>query len=149
MTGLFKADARRSVQLADDNALRAIDNKSSALRHHRDFTDIDAFVYNGIFVFKSEINMKRSTVSIPVFDTVNDVLFRQTQRIGDELQDHLFIETFDREHFVENFLESLIFALIFWDIELQERFIGVDLNTDQIRYFQHVLQFSEIHTFRH
>ena len=149
VTGLLEADARRSVQLADDNALRAVDNESTAFGHHRDFTDVDVFIYNGVFVFKSEINMKRGAVSISVFDAVNGILLRKAQGIRDELQDHLFVKTFDWEDFVENLLETLVFTLVFRDVELQERFIGVDLNTDEVRYFQHFLQFSEIHTFRH
>ena len=137
------------MQLADDNALRAVDDKRSTLRHHRNLADIDVFIPNGVFIFKSEINMKGGAVSIPILDTVNDVLLREAEGVGNEFQDHLLVETLDREHFVENFLEALVLALVYWDIELQEGFIGVDLNTDQIRYLQHILQFSEIHTFRH
>ena len=120
MASFFEADARGSVQLADDNSFGSVDDEGTAIGHHRDFTDVDVLVHNGVFIFKSEINMKRCTVGIAVLYAVNHVLFWEAHGIGDELQDHLFIKTFNGKNFIEDFLESLVFPFFCRNIKLKE-----------------------------
>ena len=120
MACFFEADARRSVQLADDDSFGSVDDKGTAIGHHRDFADIDVLVDNGIFIFKSEINMKRGTVGIAVLYAVHHVLFREAHGIGDKLQNHLFVKTFNGKNFIEDFLESLVFPFFCRNIKLKE-----------------------------
>ena len=152
VAGLFKADARRTVQLTDDNPFRTVDDKGALIRHQRDIAHIDGFAGFGTVDFQTEIDIERSIVDFAVFDAIDDVglgFAGNTDLIRDEFQTHLFVETFDGEDFIEDFLESLILPFFRFYVALEEIAVGVDLKTDQIRNFQHIAKFTKVDSLCH
>ena len=55
--GTFKANTRRTVQLGDDDAFRAVDNECAAIGHHGNFSHVNGFRLGFIFGFQTEIDL--------------------------------------------------------------------------------------------
>ena len=152
MPGLFEADARGTVQLADDHALGSVDDERALLGHDRNIAHIDAFGNLDAVDLQQKIDIERSIVDLAVLDAVHDIALELAgiaDLVGDEFERHLLVEALDRENFVKNLLEPLILPLGRRDVPLQKVAVGIHLETDQIRHIQNIPEFPKINSFCH
>ena len=60
--GDLEADARRAVELGDDDALGAVDDERAALGHHRNLTHVDVLVLDEVLLAEAELHVERHRV---------------------------------------------------------------------------------------
>ena len=122
MLQLLKADARRPVQLADDDALRTIDDKRAALRHQRYVRHMDGLLVGLLHSrrAKPELRIHGSLVSATVLETVHNAHRRLFNLIADELKTYAILIPFRREGIFHYLLKPLVLALLGRYIILQK-----------------------------
>ena len=107
----FEADAGGTVQLADDDAFRAVDDEGAARGHHGDLAEVDGFRGDRVFVGQLEVDVEGSGIGFAVLDAVDDLFFRCAYGIGEEFEGDVFVEANNRKHVHENLLKTLLQAL--------------------------------------
>ena len=141
--------AGRAVHLADDDTLGAVDDERAVIRHQGHVTHIDGLLLDiadglgaGILIEvpddQPQRHLQRGGEGHAALDALLDVVFRLFQLIVDELQPAAAGEIVDREHRLENFLQSRLGPAVRGHVHLQERFIAGPLDVDQVghwRYF--------------
>ena len=61
----------------------------------------------------------------------------------------MFVEANNRKHVHEDFLKTLLQALLRRRVQLKERSVRVELNPDEVRDLKHFFQFSKVQSVRH
>ena len=149
VTGLFKADPGRTVQLSNDDAFRAIDHEGPLFGHQRHIAHVDLFPGFVAIVVQQKFHMQRNIVNAAVLNAVNHIIFRFADLVTEVLDGNLAVLTDDGEHFVEDFMQPLVQPFGGRNILLEEIPVRIELQADQIGHRQHFLQFAEINTFCH
>ena len=117
--------ARGAHELADDDALAAVDDERAVLGHQREVAHEDLALLDlaGLVVGQADQHLQRGGVGHVAFAALlKRVLGRLVQRIIDELQLQVAIEIVNRRNVIENLAEVL----------LQKTLVGILLNLDQI-----------------
>src|SRR5436309_10329726 len=76
MLGSLESQPRRTVQLADDDALGAIDDKSALRSHQRQFAHEHLFLFSAFLFLEEESDVKRRAVSKAFAQAFEPVHFR-------------------------------------------------------------------------
>ena len=121
MAVALEAHARRTMQLADDDAFRAIDDKRAALRHQRDIADVDAFLFHILAIggVKTECNIQGSLICQTVLQAFDQPLLGLADFIFDKLKARLAVRLLlRREDILERFLQPLVQTLFRWRVLL-------------------------------
>ena len=133
---VVKNNARRAVNLGDDDALRTVDDKGATVGHNRNVAHVDVFLQNCAGLQKVQIDacFERNSVGQALFLTF---LFRKlnigfVKLIKFILKRHIPVGAFNRERVVEHFLQAFFFQrLFFFELfSLKETFIRRRLNVD-------------------
>ena len=149
MLGRFKRDARRAVQLRDDDALRAIDDKRALRRHQREFAHENFFFLRALaFVLQQERDIQRRAIGRAFAQAFEPVHFRLADFVGLVIEHDLAIVALDGKHFAENRFEAdVLLALGRGQVRLQKFRVGIRLQLDHVRRGDDFLDFAEIDTF--
>jgi hypothetical protein len=107
----FKADAGRPVQLADDHAFRAVDDKRAAIRHERNLAHVHAFLLGAGFVPQLKGHIQRRAVGFRLADRLQRIQFGFADFVLHEIQRHLVVVALDRKDFLEDGLQAHFSAL--------------------------------------
>ena len=118
---LLEHHARRSMQLADDHALGAVDDERAERREQRQLTEIDLLLDDVPrpldpvhFLVDDELQrrLQRSGVGHVALDALLDGVLRLAERVAHELEREVLVDVGDREQVLEDPLEADVFALM-------------------------------------
>ena len=115
----LEADAGRTVELGDDDALGAVDDERAALGHHRDFAHVDFLVLDEVFLAEAELHVERHGVGGAFAEALELGALGLADRVGDVLERQALVVGLDREDLAEHGLEALAAcaasrAMSFW-----------------------------------
>ena len=137
--GLGIVDARRTNQLRDDDALRAVDDERAVLGHQREVSHehLGFLDLMGVAVGQTHRHLQRRGVGRVALLALLDRVFRLlVQRIIRELEDQALAVVGDgrniRQHLAKAFLQKAL--------------IGILLNFNQIGYCQRFLNAGKTHS---
>jgi hypothetical protein len=145
----FKGDARRAVQLGNDDAFGSVDDERTAFRHHGHFAHVDFLVLDRFLFLEAQLHVERNGVGHAFADAFHLGHLRTVEVVGHILQLGVAIVAFDGEHFAEHGLQTDGVPLRGSLVLLQKLLEGVDLNLDQVRGGDDFLELTEIDAIRH
>ena len=102
MDRLLEADARRPMQLADNDALRAIDHERALGRHERNFAHVHSLLADFLAVLEAECDMKRASISLPLAENLVGIRLGERELILHKIQHIPPIVTLDGENLPEH-----------------------------------------------
>ncbi len=135
----------RTLELADDYPLGAVDHKNPGLGHQRNASEINrllldvadalgAAVRVGIVGDQANRDLDRHFIGHPPLDALFHGVFRFAKGVVDELQGTGPVEIPDRENTLENPLQTLVQALVRRHIQLQKLREGAALHLDEMGF---------------
>ncbi len=140
----LESDARGAMQLRNDDALGAVDHKRALRRHERDFAHVNLLLLRPLLFLELEGDVERRAESLAFALRLERAQFRLADFVMAEIELGLFVVALDRENFLENGLQAGVLALARGNIFLQEIDVGIELNLDQIRRLDRLLDGSEM-----
>ena len=149
MDARFERDAGRAMELADDDALRAIDDECPLRRHERNFAHVNFLLLRPLFFAELEGDVERRAVGLAFALRLERRQLRFADFVMAEIESRLFIVALDREHLLENGLQPRHFPLRKRHVLLEEIDVGIELNLDEVWRLDAFLDGSEVDTFRH
>ena len=143
---MIEDHAGRTVQLRNDDALGSVDDERARFGHERNFAHVNFLLFNVadiarasflIDIVHDETNrdLQRSGESHAALAALTHVVLGLFKRVAFEFQGSRAIEVFNRENRFENCLQTLSSRLLGWHVRLQELFIGLALEFNEIRNF--------------
>ncbi len=147
MLGGFEGQARGTVQLADDHALGAIDNKGALGSHEGQFAHEHLFFFGALFLLEEESDIERRAVGQAFAQTFEPIHFRLADFVGMEIEHAFAVVTFDREDLGENGLEPEILAAGLGHLRLEEFPVRIGLQLDQVGRGNDLFDFAEVNSF--
>ena len=145
--GDLEAQAGRTVELGDHDALGAVDDEGAALGHHRDLAHVDLLVLDVILLAEAKLHIERHRIGDAFAEALDLGVLGITDRVGNVLEDEALVVGRDREDFAEDGLQAVRLALALRHLFLQILQIGVDLNLDEIRRLDDFAELTEILAF--
>ena len=133
-----KIRAGRAHQLADDNALGAVDDKGAMLGHKREIAHehVGFLDFAGFPVLEADKDLQRGRVGqIALFAPLHGIFGRAVQRVIDELQHQIFAIIGDWGHVRQHLFKILG----------QKTLIRIFLNLDQVGHVQNLVDAREAH----
>ena len=120
---------RRSVQLAHHHPLGPVDDEGAALRHQRQFADIDLLLAHvqdflgGRFVLlvehhETHADLQRRGVTHPLLHALAHIILGRPEAVVDKLQDRRAVVVRDGKHAGERSLQSFLLTPIRLDVHL-------------------------------
>jgi hypothetical protein len=162
MGALLEHHTGRPVQLADDDALRAIDDESPERREERQLTEIDLLLDDVAWPLdpvdllvddELQRRLERRRVRHVSLDALLDRVLRVAECVPDELQREVLVDVGDGEQVLEDPFEADVLAIVRGGIQLEQRLEGARLDVQEMRHLHPlVAQLSErnlFHQFRH
>ena len=146
---LLEANARRTMQLADNDTLSSVDDEAATRRHDGHIAHINQLFLDILARLQTEQNMQRGGIGFAVLQAVNQRVLRVSDLIMAEIQDVLAVMAFNRKNFLDDFLKPQDFPRIRGRGRLQELSVGLKLDVNQIWNIQDILQLSEIFSCNH
>ena len=113
--------ARRAVQLADDDALGAVDDEGAEVGEQRQLAEIDLLLDDVArpldavdLLVDDELQrrLERRRVGHVALDALLDGVLRLAERVADELQREVLVDVGDREQVLEDALEPDVLAVV-------------------------------------
>src|SRR5438067_5454585 len=145
----FERNPGRTMELAHHHALRAVDHERPLGRHERDLAHVNFFFLRPLLLAELERDVKGRAVGLALPLRLERRQFRFADFVMAEIERRLFIVALDRKHLLEHRLEAGILPFGKRDILLEEIDIRVELNLDEVRRLDALLDGSEVDTFRH
>ena len=145
----LKADAGRAVKLADDDALGTIDDEGTCIGHERDLAHVDLLFLGGLLVLVTESHIEGGAVGLAVDLALDRADLGLLKLVTDEIQGGLFLKAVDREELAEDGLEAYVLSLGGLNARLEEFLVRLDLQFDEVRRLDGLVQFSEGDAVRH
>ncbi len=136
----------RTVQLADDHALGAIDDERAGRGHERNLTHVHLLLlhflgrrFRRLFVedHQAHLGAQRTGVGQPALLALTHVKRRLAERERNELESREARMADDREDRGKRRLQALVLAMLRRNVRLQERSERFELRRDQKRHVQH------------
>src|SRR5262245_28360396 len=145
----FKGKAWRTVQLADNHTLGAVDNKSALRRHERQFAHEHFFLLHALFLVQPESDIKRRSEGQPFAQAFQPIELGLANLVGPEIELAFAIVAFDRKDLAEDGLQSDILALTLGlrGVGLKKLLIRLCLQFDQVRRGNNFFNLAEINSF--
>jgi hypothetical protein len=145
----FERYAGRAVELGDDDALGAVDDERTAVRHHGDFAHVDFFVLDEVFFAQAKLHVEWNGVGNAFADTLDLGVLGLAEGVGHVLEDETAVVRFNRENLAKNGFKTLGLALLVGNAFLQKVQVGRDLNLDEIRRLDDFSEFTEVDAVGH
>src|SRR5690606_14141110 len=151
---LLEDDARRTVELADDHPLRAIDDERAEIGQQREVTEVD-FLLDDVLRpplaalellphDQTQRRLEGRRVGHVPLDALLDGVLRLPERVGNILERELFVDVRYREDLIEDPLEPHILPLLGCSVGLPQRLERANLNLEQVRHIHDRLELLEI-----
>ena len=141
---MFKEHARRTVQLANDNAFRTVNHERTGVRHEWNFTHVDFLFFHfldlaGIAVedHQTDTSAQRRSKSQAALLAFAYIKRWLCQVVANEFQTGVARMRRDRENGRKGGLQTLRTTLCRRDSLLQEITEGVELGRQKVRYLEH------------
>ena len=147
---LLEHDAGRPVQLADDDALGAVDDEGAERREQRQLTEIDLLLddvarpLDAVHLLvddELQRRLERRRVRHVALDALLDGVLRLAEGVPDELQREVLVDVGDGEQVLEDPLEADVLAVVRGGIQLEQRLEGARLDVEQVGH-RHPLRSS-------
>ena len=125
--GLAVVSTRRAHELADDDALRTIDDERARVRHAREIAHEDFLLLDlaGLPVDEADIDPHRCSPRDIAFLALVEIILRLAERIALERQDEIAREVRDWRNVIEDILQSFV----------EEPLVGIPLDVEKMRHF--------------
>ena len=142
MHALAEEDARRAVQLGNDDTFGTVDDEGSAGRHVRNGPQIDVGDHRvEIFVFliravELEFGFQGHVVGEAHVEALVHRVARRVDEVVDELQDEVVAGIGNRENFLEHFVKPFVLAVFSRGLQLEEIAEGLQLDFQKIGIIQ-------------
>ena len=149
------------MQLADDDALGAVDDERAERREQRQLTEIDLFLDDVArplllvdLLVDDELQrrLERRRVRHVALDALLDGVLRLTERVANELEREVLVDVGDREQVFEDPLETDVLAVMRSGIQLEQRLEGARLDVEEVGHFHPLVELREgnlLDRFRH
>ena len=149
---MIEQDARRTVHLADDHALGAVDDEGAVLRHERHVAHVDVLLLDiehgagfGVLVHfehdQAQRDAHRRRIGDAALTAFLDVIFRLFQLVMDKVHFGGAGEVADREDAAQRLFQARHIADL--GVGPQELFVALPLNLDQVRHLHHFVDVAE------
>ena len=137
-------DARRSVELADDHALGAVDDELAAPDHDRHVAQVDRFFEHGLALVQTQPDMEWAAEGQAELAAFVGIVPGLAQVIAKVFQLQGLVVTLDRENFPENAFEPRVGTLFGEIVGLEESLIAPGLDLGQVGNRKLVVNPAEI-----
>ena len=140
------------MQLADDDALCAVDDEGAQGREQGQLTEVNLFLddvarplhlAHHLVDHELERGLERRGIGHVALDALLDGVLRLAKGIAHELQREVLVDVRDGEQVLEDPLESDVLALVGGGIRLQQRFERARLDVEQMRHVLLGLELGE------
>jgi len=128
MLCFFKADARRTVQLANDHALGAVDHKTAALSHERNFAHEKRVFTQILALAQLERHIERRRKGFAFANRFQMLQFWFLDFVAYEIKGDLSVIALDRESLAQHRLQTHLLPLGRRCVLLKEVPVGVKLD---------------------
>ena len=140
-----EVDAGRAVQLADDDALGAVDDELAAADHDRHVAEVDFFLDGGaVGLAQAQPDAERPAVGEAELPALVRVVARLAEFVLDVLERDLLVVALDGEDFLQHAFEAGDGALVVGHVELQEAVVGPGLDVGQVGHVDGVAEAAEV-----
>src|SRR5262245_40745310 len=151
---VVEEDARRPVQLRDDDPLGAVHHERAVLGHERDLAEVNLLLLHVLDRARAALridvpdhelhgDLQRGRERHAALMALVDVVLRLPEPVADELQRRRLVEVLDREDGLEDRLQALVLAALGRYAALEKLFVRALLDVDQVREFDDLLDPSE------
>ena len=120
------------MQLADDDALGAIDDERALRGHERDFAHVNFFFLGALLLLELEGHIERRAEGLAFALRFERGQLRLADFVMAEIEGRLLVVALDREDFLEHGLEAGVLPLRRGHVLLQELHVGIELDLDQV-----------------
>ncbi len=153
---VIEENARRAVQLGNDDAFGAVDDECPLVGHQRQcakvnflFLDAPANGFRAGFLilivhFQGHADFQGGLVSHALGQTLVHLILHFVEAVGDELQIGQAGKVTNGKHALKHGLEALIGPLIGRNVFLQKTFVGAALHFDQVGHIRDLIGLAEI-----
>jgi hypothetical protein len=149
---LLEDDARRAVQLADDDALGTVDDEGPEGRDERQLPEIDLLLddvarpldaVDLLVDDELERRLQRGGERHVALDALLHGVLRLAEGVADELQREVLVDVRDGEEILEDALEPDVLAVMGGRVELQQGLEGTRLDIEQMRHLHRGVELPE------
>ncbi len=147
MLGGLKGQPGRTVQLADNDPLGAVDDKCALRRHERQFAHENFLLFSPLLFFEQERDVEGSAVSQSLAQAFEPIHLRLADFVGVEVQDAFAIVALDGKHLGEHGLQSQVFPFGRRYFGLQKFPIRIGLQFDEVRRGDDFFDLAEVDSF--
>ena len=152
---MVEEDARRTVHLADDDALGAVDDEGAVVGHEGDVAHIDILLLDVLdrlgasFLVhiehdEAQRHLQRRGIGHGALLALLDVVFGLLEMVIHIFEQRGFTEVADREDLAEDRFQTFVLAPLSRLHELEKLVIGGLLNLDEVRHLRDFDDFAEI-----
>ena len=127
-----EVDPRRAVELADDDALGAVDDELAAADHDRHVAQIDRFLEHRLALVEAEPDVERAAVGQPELPALVGIVARLAQVEAEVLELECLVIALDREDLPEDALQTRVAPLLGGIIGLEETLVAARLDLGQV-----------------
>ena len=147
--------AGAAMQLGNDDALGAVHDERTVVRHQREFAKehrlfgdvaLELLGAGRVLLVNAQLHLHAQGRGIgePAELALLDVEHGATEFVALEIEDCVPAVTCDGEHALERRLQTRIVATILMQVTLQEFLVGVQLDRQQVRHLQDARTLAEI-----
>ena len=140
---VVEEDAGAAVQLADDDALGAVDDEGTGVRHQRDLAEVDLLLLDvaddpfaaiaGVVDHQLGRHLDRRGERHAALAALVHVVLRLLEVVGHEHELTRAVEVLDREDAAEDRLQTRLLTVVLRDRRLQELVVRRLLDVDEVR----------------
>ena len=142
--GRFKRNAGRAVQLADDDAFGAVDDKRALRGHQRQLAHEHGFLLRSLLVLELKGDVEGRSVGDAFAQTLQPVLLRLADLITVIIQFGFAVVARDRENLFKDRLQAERLPFGGRRAGLQKLDVRIDLDFDQVRRRDDFFDFTEV-----
>ena len=136
-------DAGRAVQLADDDALGAVDDELAAADHDRHVAEVDFFI-DGLVLDEAQPDAEGPAVGEAELAALVGAVARLAQLVAHVLQRERLVVALDGEDLAQDAFQAGRRALFGRRVQLEEAVVGVRLDVGQRRNLDGVAEAAEV-----
>ncbi len=151
---VIEKHAGRAMHLRNDDALGAVDDEGAVIGHERNVAHVDILLFDvlhrtgaGLLVDiehdQTQRHFERRSVGHAALAALVDVVFRRLEFVFDEFQLRGVGKVGNREHRLEDRLQTLVGPAALRLRHQQELVVGRLLNLNEVRHLRDFLDFSE------
>ena len=139
-----KSTPGRAVELADDDALGAVDDELAAADHDRHVAEVDRLLDRRLALVQAEPDVERAAVGQAELAALVGLVARLAQVELDVFQLERLVVALDREDLPEDPLQPRVGAFLGRDVGLEEPLVAAGLDLGQVGDREHVVDPAEI-----